>query len=43
VSLEIGNPGAVTLTVNGKDQNPKPGSPVTLTLGGAASTPPTQG
>jgi hypothetical protein len=43
VSLEIGNPGAVTLTVNGKDQTPKSGSPVTLTLGGAASTAPTQG
>jgi cytoskeletal protein RodZ len=43
VSLEIGNPGAVKLTVNGKDQTPKSGSPVTLTLGGAASTAPTQG
>lgn len=43
VSLEIGNPGAVRLTVNGKDQTPKSGSPVTLTLGGAESTAPTQG
>jgi cytoskeletal protein RodZ len=43
VSLEIGNPGAVKLTVNGKDQTPKSGSPVTLTLGGAASTTPSQG
>jgi transcriptional regulator with XRE-family HTH domain len=43
VSLEIGNPGAVTLTVNGKNRTPKPGSPVTLTLGGATSTSPTQG
>jgi hypothetical protein len=43
VSLEIGNPGAVKLTVNGKDQTPKSGSPVTLTLGGAASSTPSQG
>jgi Helix-turn-helix domain/Domain of unknown function (DUF4115) len=43
VSLEIGNPGAVKLTVNGKDKTPKTSSPVTLTLGGAASTAPTQG
>jgi len=43
VSLEIGNPGAVHLTVNGQNQTPKSGSPVTLTLGGAASATPTQG
>jgi cytoskeletal protein RodZ len=43
VSLEIGNPGGITLRVNGKDQTPKAGSPVTLTLGGAASTSPSEG
>jgi cytoskeletal protein RodZ len=43
VSLEIANPGAVTLTVNGKDQSPRAGSPVTLTFGGATPTSPTQG
>ena len=43
VSLEMGNPGAVTLVVNGKNQSPKSGAPVTLTLGGAASTAPTEG
>jgi hypothetical protein len=42
VSMEIGNPGAVTLTVNGVDQSPPTGSPVTLTLG-ATQTPQTQG
>jgi cytoskeletal protein RodZ len=43
VSLEIGNPGAITLRVNGKDQSPKSTSPVTLTLGGAVPTTPTEG
>jgi cytoskeletal protein RodZ len=33
VSMIIGNPGAVTLTVNGKPQSPPAGQPVTLTLG----------
>jgi cytoskeletal protein RodZ len=42
VSMEIGDPGAVTLTVNGVSQNPPAGSPVTLTLG-ASQTPQTQG
>jgi cytoskeletal protein RodZ len=42
VSMEIGDPGAVTLTVNGVDQTPPAGSPVTLTLG-ASQTPQTQG
>ncbi|HUZ23019.1 MAG TPA: RodZ domain-containing protein [Streptosporangiaceae bacterium] len=32
VSMILGDPGAVTLTVNGKDQSPPPGQPVTLTL-----------
>jgi cytoskeletal protein RodZ len=43
VSLEIGNPGGITLRVNGKNQTPQPGSPVTLTLGGAVPTTPSQG
>jgi hypothetical protein len=34
VSLRIGDPGAITLTVNGKSQSPGPsGGPVTLSLG----------
>jgi cytoskeletal protein RodZ len=33
VSMIIGDPGAVTLTVNGKAQSPPAGQPVTLTLG----------
>ena len=34
VSLRIGDPGAITLTVNGKSQSPGPsGEPVTLSLG----------
>jgi cytoskeletal protein RodZ len=43
VSLEIGNPGGITLRVNGKNQTPQAGSPVTLTLGGAAATTPSEG
>ena len=43
VSLEIGNPGTVHLTVNGQNQTPKSRSPVTLTLGAGASATPTQG
>jgi cytoskeletal protein RodZ len=42
VSLEIGDPGAVTLMVNGVSQPTTAGSPVTLTLG-ASQSPQTQG
>jgi cytoskeletal protein RodZ len=38
VSMKLGDPGAVTLTVNGVDQTPPAGQPVTLTLG-ASQTP----
>jgi len=39
VSLRIGNPGAVTLTVNGKSQSPgPPGQPVTLSFGPGQKT-----
>jgi cytoskeletal protein RodZ len=41
VSMEIGDPGAVSLTVNGVSQATPAGSPVTLTLG-ASPTPQTQ-
>ena len=43
VSLELGNPGAITLTVNGKNQSPKSTAPVTLTLGGDTTAAPTEG
>jgi hypothetical protein len=43
VSLELGNPGAVTLTVDGKNESPKTSSPVTLTLGGDTTTAPAEG
>jgi hypothetical protein len=43
VSLELGNPGAITLTVNGKNKSPTSTSPVTLTLGGVTPTAPTEG
>jgi cytoskeletal protein RodZ len=39
VSLRIGDPGAVTLTVNGKSQSPgPPGQPVTLSFGPGQKT-----
>jgi cytoskeletal protein RodZ len=38
VSLVIGNPGGVTLTVNGKTKTPPAGQPVTLTLGSRHQT-----
>jgi len=40
VSLRIGNPGGVTLMVNGKSQSPgPPGQPVTLSFGPGQKTP----
>ena len=33
VNLRLGNPGGITLTVNGKVQSPAPGQPVTLSFG----------
>jgi cytoskeletal protein RodZ len=42
VSMQIGNPGAVTLTVNGVNQSPPGSAPVTLTLG-ASQSPQAQG
>jgi cytoskeletal protein RodZ len=43
VRLELGNPRAVRLTVNGKNESPKTGTPVTLTLGGTAAGAPAEG
>jgi cytoskeletal protein RodZ len=38
VRLNIGNPGAVTLTVNGKPKTPPAGQPVTLTIRSSPNT-----